>query len=83
MYSPKFLLAGGYTPKCIPTAELLSLPEVSLTQLRGCKGGPLQPMPAVTIPFERLDVDRVSPLAPAPSWHRYILVEINYATQYP
>ena len=45
---------------------------------------PLEKLPLVSLPFERVAVDLVGPLNPASErGHRYILVMVDYATRYP
>ena len=44
---------------------------------------PLQPMPIMGNPFERIAMDIVGPLPKIRKGHEYILVVSNYATQYP
>lgn len=57
--------------------------ECQLMQLKGALGGLLQPMPIVSVPFERTGVDLVGPLMPSSGRHWFILVKVDYATQYP
>lgn len=57
--------------------------ECQLHQGLGPKGGPLQPMPLTSTPFERIDIDIVGPLFQTSSRHKFILVWINYVTHYP
>ena len=45
---------------------------------------PLQRMPIVKIPFQRVAVDLVGPIVPCSErGHRYILTVVDYATRYP
>ena len=44
---------------------------------------PLQPMPIMGNPFERIATDIVEPLPKTWKGHKYILVVSDYATQYP
>jgi len=45
---------------------------------------PLQKMPVITIPFQRVGIDLVGPVIPASeSGKRYILTVVDYATRYP
>ena len=41
------------------------------------------PLPAMSVPFERIAMDIVGPLPRSRSGHRYILVLCDYATRYP
>ena len=43
----------------------------------------LIPMPIIDIPFNRIALDIVGPLPKTSRGHRYILVIVDYATQYP
>ena len=40
-------------------------------------------MPIIEVPFDRLALDIVGPLPKTSRGHRYILVLVDYATQYP
>jgi len=45
---------------------------------------PLEKMPLIEIPFQRVAVDLVGPIAPVTDkWNRYILTMMDYATRYP
>jgi len=45
---------------------------------------PLQKMPIIGVPFQRIGVDLVGPITPASSsGKRYILTVVDYATRYP
>ena len=45
---------------------------------------PLDRMPMIDVPFKRVAVDIVGPIAPASErGHRYILTLVDYATRYP
>lgn len=45
---------------------------------------PMQKMPIISVPFERVAIDLVGPLSPASSdGHSYILTLIDYATSFP
>lgn len=46
-------------------------------------GPPLQPLPIIATPFERVDIDIVSPLPKASGGHMHILVLASYAMRYP
>lgn len=43
---------------------------------------PLQPMPLVTIPFERVGIDIVGPLVQSSSRHKFLLILVDYTTCY-
>lgn len=43
----------------------------------------MQPMPIVSIPFERIGVDIVGPLLQFSTHHKFLLVVIDYPTHYP
>ena len=55
------------------------------TDKRGvCGRVPLQNMPIIDVPFERVAVDLVGPMSPpSESGYRYILTLVDYATRYP
>ena len=44
---------------------------------------PLQPLPIIGVPFQRMGMDIVGPLERTRSGHRFILVVCDYATRYP
>ena len=45
---------------------------------------PLQKMPVITVPFERIAIDLMGPFSPpSAEGHRYVLTIIDYATRYP
>ncbi|XP_078492084.1 uncharacterized protein LOC144747728 [Ciona intestinalis] len=45
---------------------------------------PLQKMPLIDVPFERVAVDLVGPIQPpSEKGHRYLLTMVDYATRYP
>ncbi|XP_078496945.1 uncharacterized protein LOC144753011 [Lissotriton helveticus] len=45
---------------------------------------PLEPLPVVSTPFERVGIDIVGPLdPPTTAGHRFILVLVDHATRYP
>lgn len=50
---------------------------------QGIKPAPLQPIPAVSEPFERLIVDCVGPLPCAKSGCKYLLTVMCQSTRYP
>lgn len=54
-------------------------PECQLTQPQGPKGGEL---PIVPVTFEKIGVDLAGPLTASSGRHRFILIVIDYATQY-
>lgn len=47
------------------------------------RGGLLQPMPIVTVPFEQIGIDIVGPLVQSAARHKFLLVIIEYTTWYP
>ncbi|XP_075939166.1 uncharacterized protein LOC142940136 [Anarhichas minor] len=44
---------------------------------------PLIPLPIIDVPFSRIAMDLVGPLAKSARGHQYILVILDYATRYP
>ena len=45
---------------------------------------PLQSMPVMTIPFQRIAIDLIGPFSPpSEEGHKYVLTIIDYATRYP
>lgn len=44
---------------------------------------PLNPLPVIQVPFERIALDFVDPLARTTWGARYLLVIVDYATRYP
>ena len=45
---------------------------------------PLESMPLINMPFKRVGVDIIGPIAPpSEAGHRYILTLVDYATRYP
>lgn len=58
-------------------------PQCQQTSARGPPRVPLQPLPIVGVPFERLGMDIVGPLERSKSGNRYMLVISDYATRYP
>ena len=45
---------------------------------------PLEKMPVIEIPFQRIAVDLIGPICPASErGHKYVLTVVDYATQYP
>lgn len=58
-------------------------PECQLHQAKGLQGGPLQPIPMVTVPFKWVGIDVVVLLMLSASKHHFLLVLVDYATHYP
>ncbi|XP_051236276.1 uncharacterized protein LOC127352145 [Dicentrarchus labrax] len=58
-------------------------PQCQKTSSRGPCRAPLQPLPIVGTPFERLGMDIVGPVERSKSGNRYMLVITDYATKYP
>ncbi|XP_028437739.1 uncharacterized protein LOC114558153 [Perca flavescens] len=56
--------------------------ETSLPTSDRC-GAPLQPLPIIGTPFERLGMDIVGPVERSKAGNRYMLVITDYATKYP
>ncbi|XP_078793179.1 uncharacterized protein LOC144987743 [Oryzias latipes] len=54
-----------------------------LTAPQGVARAPLQPLPLIETPFDRIGMDIVGPLEKSSSGHKYILVICDYATRYP
>ncbi|KAI5614553.1 hypothetical protein C0J50_11136, partial [Silurus asotus] len=44
---------------------------------------PLQPLPVISVPFQRIAMDIVGPLEKSSTGYQYILVISDYATRYP
>ncbi len=44
---------------------------------------PLCPLPLMQVPFERISMDLIRPLELSAHGHRFALVLVDYATQYP
>uniref|UniRef100_A0A3B5RCM4 Gypsy retrotransposon integrase-like protein 1 n=1 Tax=Xiphophorus maculatus TaxID=8083 RepID=A0A3B5RCM4_XIPMA len=57
--------------------------QCQLTSNKFPSRAPLQPLPLIDMPFERLGMDIVGPLERSKSGHRYMLVITDYATKYP
>ena len=57
--------------------------ECQLTQPKVGPGAALMLTPLVDHPFDRIAMDIVGPLIKSAGGHQYILVIIDYATQYP
>lgn len=62
---------------------VLPVGNANYTRVQGKGGGPLHPMPLVSVPFERIGIDIVGLLIQASSGHKFLLVIIDYATRYP
>lgn len=60
-----------------------SCPECQKTTLRAPCKVPLQPLPIIHTPFERLGMDIVGPVEKSKSGNRFMLVVTDYATKYP
>lgn len=58
-------------------------PQCQLTATRGPSKAPLQPLPVVGVPFERIGMDIVGPVERSKSGNRFMLVICDYATKYP
>jgi len=58
-------------------------PECQLTSNRLPSKAPLQPLPVMGVPFERLAMDIVGPVEKSRAGHRFMLVVSDYATKYP
>lgn len=57
--------------------------ECQYTQPKGGPRGPLQPMPIMETPFQRIAIDLVGPLSKGKGGYQYIMVLVDYATRYP
>lgn len=60
-----------------------SCPECQKVSARGPCRVPLQPLPIIGTPFERLGMDVVGPVERSCSGNRFMLVVTDYATRYP
>ncbi|XP_073803353.1 uncharacterized protein isoform X2 [Danio rerio] len=60
-----------------------SCPVCQKVSLQRPRKAPLQPLPIITTPFERLGMDVVGPLEKSRSGNRFMLVITDYATRYP
>lgn len=60
-----------------------SCPQCQKTSLRGRTRAPLQPLPIITTPLERLGMDIVGLVEKSKSGNRYMLVITDYGTKYP
>lgn len=56
--------------------------ECQYTQPKGGPRGPLQPMPIMETPFQRIAIDLVGPLPMGKGGYQYIMVLVDYATCY-
>uniref|UniRef100_A0A8C5GD01 Gypsy retrotransposon integrase-like protein 1 n=1 Tax=Gouania willdenowi TaxID=441366 RepID=A0A8C5GD01_GOUWI len=60
-----------------------SCPQCQKTSSRIPSRAPLQPLPIISTPFERLGMDIVGPVERSKAGNRYMLVITDYATRYP
>ena len=60
-----------------------SCPECQITSDRTPSPAPLQPLPLIETPFERIAMDIVGPFERSKSGNKYILVVCDYVTRYP
>lgn len=60
-----------------------SCPECQITSSNLPSRAPLQPLPIISTPFERLGMDIVGPVEESKAGNRYMLVITDYATKYP
>ncbi|XP_023814763.2 uncharacterized protein LOC111947970 [Oryzias latipes] len=60
-----------------------SCPQCQKTSLKCTTKAPLQPLPIIGTPFERLGMDVVGPVEKSKAGNRYMLVITDYATKYP
>lgn len=58
-------------------------PQCQKTSGKGPGRAPLQPLPTVSTPFERLGMDIVGPVEKSKAGNRYMLVITDYSTRYP
>lgn len=58
-------------------------PQCQQTSLRVPPRAPLEPLPVIGVPFDRLGMDIVGPLVKTKAGNRYMLVITDYATKYP
>ncbi|XP_038147858.1 uncharacterized protein LOC119787881 [Cyprinodon tularosa] len=58
-------------------------PQCQKSSLKIPSRAPLQSLPIINTPFERLGMDIVGPLEKSKSGNRYMLVILDYATKYP
>ncbi|XP_063334794.1 uncharacterized protein si:ch211-282j22.3 isoform X1 [Pelmatolapia mariae] len=60
-----------------------SCPQCQKSSLKIPSRAPLQSLPIISTPFERLGMDIVGPLERSKAGNRYMLVVTDYATKYP
>uniref|UniRef100_A0A669FBS4 Gypsy retrotransposon integrase-like protein 1 n=1 Tax=Oreochromis niloticus TaxID=8128 RepID=A0A669FBS4_ORENI len=60
-----------------------SCPQCQKTSIRVPTKAPLQPLPIIGIPFQRLGMDVVGPVEKSKAGNRFMLVITDYATRYP
>uniref|UniRef100_A0AAX7U441 Gypsy retrotransposon integrase-like protein 1 n=1 Tax=Astatotilapia calliptera TaxID=8154 RepID=A0AAX7U441_ASTCA len=60
-----------------------SCPQCQKTSIKTPSRAPLQPLPVISTPFERLGMDVVGPVEKSRAGNRYMLVITDYATKYP
>ncbi|XP_042071507.1 uncharacterized protein LOC121812727 [Haplochromis burtoni] len=60
-----------------------SCPQCQITSAKIPHRAPLQPLPVIGTPFERLGMDIVGPVERSKAGNRYMLVVTDYATKYP
>lgn len=60
-----------------------SCPQCQKVSTRGPRQFPLQPLPIIGTPFERLGMDVVGPVERSRTGNRFMLVVTDYATRYP
>uniref|UniRef100_A0A8C7YR87 Gypsy retrotransposon integrase-like protein 1 n=1 Tax=Oryzias sinensis TaxID=183150 RepID=A0A8C7YR87_9TELE len=60
-----------------------SCPQCQKTSSRYPPKAPLQPLPLISTPFERLGMDIVGPVERSKCGNRFMLVITDYATKYP
>ena len=57
--------------------------QKSVTGKRQISKAPLEPLPVISTPFERIAIDIVGPLERTKSGNKYILLMCDYATRWP
>ena len=60
-----------------------SCSQCQKTSMQNPSKAPLQPLPVISIPFERLGMDIVGPVEKSKAGNRFMLVVTDYATKYP
>lgn len=60
-----------------------SCPQSQKSSMKTPSRAPLQPLPLISTPFERIGMDIVGPLERSKAGNRYMLVLTDYATKYP